>query len=216
MKQKSEIGNLTTQIPTKIKSQELIDDKRQQIIKRAIIVFRQKGYHKTTVRDIAKAAQISMGSLYDYINCKEDILYLFYKHFIFTYYQEMVSRTKDISNPKKRLMVAFKTLLDVGFSLEDEILFGWTESKNMKEEHLKEILRLELDVINFFKDILDEIAATSAIKMGDTYFTANFLVYCSTFGILRNWALKPHYTKEQITNFIMNSQIMPLVSDLND
>jgi len=147
MPRKNGINSLTAHVPTKIKTQELIDDKRKDIIKGALLVFKEKGYHKTTVRDIAKAAKISMGSLYDYISSKEDLLYLFYEVFILTYYQKVVSVTSNIRDPKKKLKVAYKTLLEVGFSLEDEVLFGWTEAKNMKEIHLKEILRLEQDLI---------------------------------------------------------------------
>ena len=84
MARKIGINNLTAQVPTKIKTQEIIDDKRKDIIKAALSVFKNKGYHKTTVRDIAKAAKVSMGSLYDYISSKDDLLYLFYEVFILT------------------------------------------------------------------------------------------------------------------------------------
>ena len=214
MTSSNEISGLTVHIPTKIKSRELIDDKRRQIIRRALLVFKEKGYHKTTVRDIAKAAKISMGSLYDYISCKEDILYLFYKLFIFTYYQEVVSKTKDIRNPKDRLKLAYKSLLEVGFSLEDEILFGWTEVKNVNPEHLQEILRLEQDLITFFKDILDEVKNQFGAHIEDTTMMANFLVYGSTFGVLRRWALKPQYSNEEIIDFIMNTQLKSLIPEL--
>lgn len=214
MPRKNGINSLTAHVPTKIKTQELIDDKRKDIIKGALLVFKEKGYHKTTVRDIAKAAKISMGSLYDYISSKEDLLYLFYEVFILTYYQKVVSVTSNIRDPKKKLKVAYKTLLEVGFSLEDEVLFGWTEAKNMKEIHLKEILRLEQDLINYFKEILDEIKTKNHAKIDDTTLAANFLVYSATFGILRRWALKPWYTKEQIINYLMHTQLNNLIPEL--
>jgi len=211
MQSKGEISSPNAHIPTKIKSQELIDDKRQQIIKGAVLVFKEKGYHKTTVRDIAQAAEISMGSLYDYINSKEDILFLFYKIFIFTYYQQVISKTKAISNPVERLKVAYKTLLEVGFSLEDEILFGWTEAKNMKKNHLQEVTKLELDLIHYFKDILNEITSQFNIDIENTNITANFLVYSATFGILRRWALRPLYSKEQLIDYLMNTNLKNII-----
>ncbi|MBN2468232.1 MAG: TetR/AcrR family transcriptional regulator [Deltaproteobacteria bacterium] len=203
--------NPKTYIPTKIKSQELIDDKRQQIIKGALSVFKKKGYHKTTVRDIAVAANISMGSLYDYINSKDDILYIFYKVFIFTYYQQVISKTNAISNPVERLKVAYKTLLEVNFALEDEILFGWTEAKNMKEGHLQEVTKLELELIDYFREILDKIRSEFNVDIEDTNLTANFLVYSATFGILRRWALRPRYNKEQLVDYLMNTQLKNLL-----
>jgi len=207
MESKNELKGLVAQIPTKIKSQELIDDRRKQIIKGALSVFKRKGYHKTTVRDIAKAANISMGSLYDYINSKGDILYLFYKEFIFTYHQQVVSMTRNITNPKEKLVVAYRTLLEVGFSLEDEILFGWTEAKNMKKDHLVEVLKMESDLIGYFKAILDEIGSTGHFAVEDTNMTANFLVYSAMFGILRRWVLKPLYSNEQIIDYLLQTQL---------
>jgi len=151
------------------------------------------------------------------LSSKEDILYLFYQLFIITYYQEVIALTSGIISPVQRLKVAYRTLLDVGFSLEDEILFGWTEAKNMKKAHLQEILRLELELVNYFKEILDEIQAQSSQKAEDTFMVANFLVYCATFGILRRWVLRTKFDKAQITDFLMNSQLKNIlpISDLN-
>ncbi|MBN1536230.1 MAG: TetR/AcrR family transcriptional regulator [Anaerolineales bacterium] len=47
---------------------------RQQIIQAAAPLFAQKGFHKTTTKDIALAADVSEGSLYNYFKNKEDIL----------------------------------------------------------------------------------------------------------------------------------------------
>lgn len=211
MELKEEKNRLDAYIPTKIKSQELIDDKRKQIIKGALSVFKDKGYHKTTVRDIAKAAEIGMGSLYDYICSKEDILYLFYKVFILTYYQKVISVTSSIGNPVEKLKAAYRTLLEVGFSLEDEVLFGWTEAKNVNKTYLKEILKQEMDLINYFKEILDAIKSEHGVKIEDTYLAANFLVFAAVFGILRSWALKQRYSKDQIIDYLMHSQLDHLV-----
>jgi len=211
MPRKIKISGLNAEVPAKIKTQEIVDPKRKSIIKGALSVFKEKGYHRATVRDIAKAAKISIGSLYDYISSKEDLLYLFYEIFILTYYQEVVAITYNIKDPVKKIKSAYKTLLEVGFSLEDEILFGWTEAKNMKKKHLKEILKLEIELVTFFKEILEEIKTKYQIKIEDTRLAANFLVYSGMFGILRRWALKPFYTQEQIINFLMETQLKPLL-----
>jgi AcrR family transcriptional regulator len=51
----------------KIKSLELVKAKQAQICRAAEELFAEKGYHKTSIRDIAKKSGISIGSLYDYI-----------------------------------------------------------------------------------------------------------------------------------------------------
>ena len=47
---------------------------REQILKAAMDLFFTKGYHATSIEDIAKQAQISKGLLYHYFKGKEDVL----------------------------------------------------------------------------------------------------------------------------------------------
>ena len=47
---------------------------REQILKAAMDLFVTKGYHATSIEDVAKQAQISKGLLYHYFKGKEDVL----------------------------------------------------------------------------------------------------------------------------------------------
>jgi TetR/AcrR family transcriptional regulator, cholesterol catabolism regulator len=49
--------------------------RREQIIEAAKELFREKGYHATTIRDIAQRAGMLSGSLYAHIKTKEDLLF---------------------------------------------------------------------------------------------------------------------------------------------
>ncbi|MDP3286549.1 MAG: TetR/AcrR family transcriptional regulator, partial [Desulfobacterales bacterium] len=66
----------TKDIPTQVKNPDLVEKRRRQIAEAAVKLFIEKGFHKTSTRQIAKAAGVSIGSLYEYIASKEDILYL--------------------------------------------------------------------------------------------------------------------------------------------
>ena len=63
-------------IPTQIKDQDLVQRRRSQIADAAVGLFIKKGFHKTTTRQISQEAGIAIGSLYEYVACKEDVLYL--------------------------------------------------------------------------------------------------------------------------------------------
>lgn len=52
------------------------DDRLQQILKHAARVFYEKGYDRATIRDVAKAAEMSLAGLYYYIKSKEELLFL--------------------------------------------------------------------------------------------------------------------------------------------
>lgn len=68
--------NGTGEVPTQVKNPDLVTQRRGQIIEAAVPLFVANGFHKTTTRQIARAAGFSVGSMYEYVNSKEDILYL--------------------------------------------------------------------------------------------------------------------------------------------
>ncbi len=49
--------------------------RREDIIHSARVLFSERGYHGTTIRDIAQMSGILSGSLYAHIRTKEDLLY---------------------------------------------------------------------------------------------------------------------------------------------
>lgn len=48
--------------------------RKSQIIEAAARLFSEKGFHRTTTRDIAEAADVSEGTLYNYFESKDDLL----------------------------------------------------------------------------------------------------------------------------------------------
>jgi AcrR family transcriptional regulator len=67
---------MSRKIPTTVKDQELVAQRRSQIIDVATRLFLDRGFHKTSIRDIARACPFNLASLYMYVSSKEDILFL--------------------------------------------------------------------------------------------------------------------------------------------
>lgn len=57
------------------------EEKWQQILEAAAATFAAKGYEATSIRDVADAVGMLGGSLYYYINTKEDLLFALIDHF---------------------------------------------------------------------------------------------------------------------------------------
>jgi len=51
-----------------------IQARRAQILDAAASLFAEKGFHRTTTKDIARAVDLSEGSLYNYFESKEELL----------------------------------------------------------------------------------------------------------------------------------------------
>lgn len=54
--------------------QALTDERRRQILEAAVRVFAQRGYATATVSDVARAARVSEGTIYNYFRSKDDLL----------------------------------------------------------------------------------------------------------------------------------------------
>jgi AcrR family transcriptional regulator len=53
---------------------ELAADRRKQILRAAVEVFAERGFHRTRVSDIAKRAGVAYGLIYHYFESKDDVL----------------------------------------------------------------------------------------------------------------------------------------------
>lgn len=80
-------------------------DKRTQIIEAAIHYFANKGYHETSIQEIADRVGIAKGSVYSYFRSKEDLLMSVYKH----YYELIDAKVDEVSrdhnlSPREKLI----------------------------------------------------------------------------------------------------------------
>ena len=57
--------------------------KKEKIIKAAITIFAQTGYAKTRIAEVAEAAGIGKGTIYEYFRSKEDLFFATFEYVIF-------------------------------------------------------------------------------------------------------------------------------------
>ena len=195
-------------VPSSAKDADLIDSKHQQIVNAACRLFFKKGYHRTTIREIALASGMSMGQLYHYISSKDDVLFLTYKQMQMLWYEHLVkSGVEEIRDPLERLTKAVRLTLGFALKNKDLFLFLYTETKYLGKRHLQVILEMDdKNVVGFWRRLLKDVTAAKRIKR-DVDFLANLLSYLMLFLPLRGWNLKekvsdPHL--DGMTAFILS------------
>lgn len=72
--------------------------KRQIILDSALDLMARRGYHAVSVKDIAKEAQISLGSMYTYFDSKEQLVNELYRHWkqVFIRFMDLVSNQGSV------------------------------------------------------------------------------------------------------------------------
>lgn len=191
-------------VGSQIKNSELIRKKQLKIALGASKLFIEKGYSQTSIREISKATGMTIGSLYDYITRKEDILYL-----VFDVFHSMwVSRLEEegvfeIKEEERQLKTAIRKMLKLVNTYRDMILLMYTETKLLPEDYLRIILGKEKKLVDCFERMLRRGMNAGVFKIKDPFFLANVIVYLLSIEPLRGWNLRKRYTVKEIDDCIV-------------
>lgn len=128
-----------TRMPTQKRSIE----KRNRIIEKGFELMCENGYYATTIPDIAKYSDVSVGIIYQYFNDKKDIFIEGIKNYSNTIMYPML----DILENKKIEITNLKSLISDVIEL---FIKNHTISKKAHEELLA-MSHLDEDVGNIFK-----------------------------------------------------------------
>ena len=181
----------------KIKNSELIEKKQQQICRGAMKIFKTKGFHAASIREIAEASQISLGSLYDYIEKKEDILFLVHQYGMDQIYSRILKFTTPSSNPYEQFINVLKELFRLSIEFKDEITFMYTETKHLEKEYLTEILRRDREFLNFLESLIKKCVDAGAFKCKNPAIYANIISFLGVLIPMRGWDLFPKHSEEE-------------------
>lgn len=190
-------------IKSPIKDPELIRKRQLQIALRASKLFIKQGYTATTMREISRATGITIGSLYDYIRKKEDVLCLVFDVFYQIWTEHLdKSGVLRIEDPNLQLRTAVRKMLELVYDYRDMVLLMYRESRNLPKKFLQSTLEKESGLVECFALILKRGIEKNVFHVQDPVFTANIIVYQLSFSSLRWWNVKKAYTDDQIIDLL--------------
>ncbi|MBC8512046.1 MAG: TetR/AcrR family transcriptional regulator [Dehalococcoidia bacterium] len=175
------------------------DSRHEQIIKAAGALFVSKGYLKTTVREIARASGITVGTLYHYFSSKDDILSFIQEDtsdFISNLVQE-AEETLSQSGPVEALRLAIRKYFSIVNDFQDITLFWYHDTGNLQPAHQEHLLHCDELLGEAFKRILDAGCQSGEFKQHDTTLTAHDIIVLGDMWAFRRWFLRKHYTFAQ-------------------
>jgi len=86
--------------------------KRVLIIEAAIGIFAEKGFHATTMQDIADELNIAKGTIYEYYQHKEDLFLAVYDHWMDSYESSMNSAVEEHFDPVSKADALIDTTVE--------------------------------------------------------------------------------------------------------
>lgn len=79
------------------------EQKLERLLNVAAEIFAEKGYHNTSIRDIARRAGVSLSGLYYYFNSKEELLFRIQDRCFRTVLNDLERRLARLDDPEQRL-----------------------------------------------------------------------------------------------------------------
>lgn len=188
-------------IPSLVKDQELVRVRRGQIIQAAMNLFVEKGFHKTTTREIARESGLGIGTLYEYIQSKEDVLYLVCDFIHKDVEQKLIEEMTHEQTGKETLVNAIRAFFRVMDSEQDNVLLIYQELKSLPKELLAYVLTKEEQITNHFEQILERGIKDGSLSIdtGSVKLMAHNIVVLGEMWTFRRWVLRRHYTLEEYT-----------------
>ncbi|WNS75308.1 TetR/AcrR family transcriptional regulator [Bacillus sp. DTU_2020_1000418_1_SI_GHA_SEK_038] len=187
------------EVQASVKDERLVKKRRDQMIKGAVTLFIQKGFHRTTTREIAKAAGFSIGTLYEYIRTKEDVLYLVCD----SIYDQVSDRLqKDLNTDQGTLESLKRGIADyfrVVDELQDEVLVMYQEVKSLTKDALPYVLKKEIEMVEMFEQIVTRCVENKELDLTEDQIKmiAHNIFVQGQMWAFRRWSLKKMYTLDE-------------------
>lgn len=182
-------------VETHVKDEELIRKRREQLVRAAVKLFTEKGFHRTTTRELAKASGFSIGTLYEYIRSKEDALYLVCDD-IYNQFNERLQNSIQLKGDGlESLIEAIQMCIDVMDDMQDEVLVMYQEVKSLSKDALPYVLNKENQMASYFKNILDYCVDRGALELNEQekiFYAHHILVQCQMWAF-RRWSLHKYF-----------------------
>jgi AcrR family transcriptional regulator len=158
--------------------------RRSELTRQAARLFAQKGYHGTSVGDIAEALGVQKGSLYSHIASKEDLLYETLAEGAAAFHASL-DAIPDDATPVEKIRLALRghlrvvaEQLDVAtvFVQEWRYLQGvrreeFVAERRRYEERIRELLREGRDLGDLRSDLDDAAAALLLLSAANWAYT---------------------------------------------
>lgn len=191
-------------VTTQVKNIELVKERHRQIADAAVQLFIKNGFHKTTTREIAKAVGFSIGSLYEYVSSKEDVLYLVCEAIHDEVESGILNAKMHAATDLNALTDVIKEYIKVCDHMSDHLLLIYQETRSLPQKWRKKVLENEVRITNIFVEVLSGVAESEKLAHMDQRFIemmAHNIMVLGHMWTFRRWYLTRKYSLDEYILF---------------
>lgn len=187
------------EVQASVKDERLVQRRRDQMIKGAVSLFKEKGFHRTTTREIAKAAGFSIGTLYEYIRTKEDVLYLvcdsIYDHVSERLQQDLEDKQGTLNSLRHGVADYFRVIDE----MQDEVLVMYQEAKSLTKDALPYVLNKENEMAAMFEKLITLCVENGELNLTESQIRilSHTIIVEGQMWSFRRWTLQKLFSLEE-------------------
>lgn len=164
--------------------------RRAEILRAAVQLFQEDGYHSTTTHAVAERAGISVGLIYQYFGNKEDLLRAAIVDILGEFRDRIpVAMEEAGDDPEARLRSGFRTLVAVIDEKPEATVLSYRESMTLSREGRDELKKLEVETAEPFRQAIEEGIRSGAFRAVDADLVVHNLLLVAHGWALKHWRL---------------------------
>jgi AcrR family transcriptional regulator len=138
--------------------------KSQEIYQVVARLFARKGYHSTSMREIARELGMNQSSLYYYFKSKEDVLFKLMNDAMDDAMATLMEICAAELSPEDKLkrVLGFYTRYYAGD--QERLILLVNEKNSLSEAYRQRLVEKERRYVRLFKEVFEELASQGCIK----------------------------------------------------
>jgi AcrR family transcriptional regulator len=161
-------------------SETRFDRRLGEILAHATEVFCDKGYEGASMRDLSRAAGMSLAGLYHYFGSKERLLFLIQEHTFTTIVENLKTRLEQVGDPEQRIRVFIQNHLEYFVANQSGLKVLSHEDEALKNAFGSRIAAIKREYYRICVGLMDELKRARNLE-----FNSRTAVM-SLFGMI-NW-----------------------------
>ncbi len=183
-------------IRTYSRNGELVKERRALIVKKALKLFLEKGYERSTIRELARSCRMTEGAIYRYIGSKDDILHLMLLDTNVNIIEDYLKDLGEI-DPVAALKECIRIYYTWCNDAADNNIFFNRELINFSAADRQTLLKSQSDYIHFFENLIKRGISEKVFTAKDPLLMAHNLVMQGFDWGLRRWFLRSFFTLDK-------------------
>lgn len=187
-----------------VKNPILVRERRLALVRAAVDVFYRKGFHGCRVADVAEAAGISQGTVYNYVKSKEDLLYMVCEDHLQAYERIVTSALQGAGSSKEKFEALLRATIEAMLRYRKHYVVMLRELHHVEKTRRTAFMELAASQRKICEDALLKIAKDEGLRIGNPLLFSNLLIFLPTFMISRGWDFRDKVPEEEVTDFLIN------------